>query len=217
MRKFIFSLILGVFMSCLQLQAQSIQIPTIHVVEFNLDTLKHEINDSVLYYNRLKELKGQLKQEKQEVKMGLDIVKSGLKNQRDQLSLTKTKIKLLNKQIKAYEKELKNQNSEIKQINKMHNQLAKSDDVSLSSKNTQIRSLMDRKVYLEQSINATREKLNNINKDIETANGDIHRLEQLKLEIQSAQIELVRLNEACQFKQKQIDIEMKLVKSMLKK
>ena len=125
-------------MSCLQLQAQSIQIPTIHVVEFNLDTLKHEINDSVLYYNRLKELKGQLKQEKQEVKMGLDIVKSSLKNQRDQLSLTKTKIKLLKKQIKTYEKELKSQNSEIKQINKMHNQLAKSDDVSLSSKNTQI-------------------------------------------------------------------------------
>ena len=70
MRKFIFSLILGAFMS-VELHAQSIQIPTIHVVEFNLDTLKHEINDSVLYYNRLKELKGQLKQEKQEVKRTL--------------------------------------------------------------------------------------------------------------------------------------------------
>jgi len=216
MKKFIFSIIFSVCMG-LCVNAQSINIPTIHVVEFNLDTLKSEISDSILYYNRLKELKGELKQENQEIKMGLDIVKASLQNQREQLSLTKTKIKLLNKQIKTYEKELKNQNAEIKNINKQHNKLAKSNDVSAASKNSQIRSLMDRKLYLEQSLNATREKIHNLSRDLESATSDMHRLDQVKLDIQSSQIELKRLSEACKFKMKQIDNETKLAKSRIKK
>lgn len=215
MKKFIFTLVLGVCISC-SAYAQSIQIPTIHIAEFNLDSIKTELSESHLYFTRLEEIKLQLKQEMQEINVGFDIVKSCYKNQKEQFSLTKEKIKLFKEQIKTHKKSIKDLNSEIKSIDKQYNQLNKSKQISHDAKVSQSRSLENRKVYLNQQIISLQGKMDILNRDMSYTTDEFHRLEQLKLDIQSADIELKRLKEACKFKQDQIKTEMKIVKKSLK-
>ena len=212
MKKFIFSFI---FCACLSVCAmgQTMQIPTIHVVEFNLDSLKAEVGDSALYFSRLQELKMQLKQEQQEIKSGLDIVKSGLKNQNGQYALAKERIKLLTKQTKTHEKGIKSWSAEIKSIEKEHKKITNNKNISYHSKLPQLRTLESRKNYLEQQIASAKGKIDMLTRDLTTATDELHRLERVKLDIQSSQIELKRLNEACKFKQKQLNDEIKLAKS----
>jgi len=215
MKKCIFGFLFGMFIS-FGVNGQNIQIPTIHIVEFSLDSLKAEFVDTLLYLSHLQELKSQLRQENQEVEMGLDIIKSSLKNQNEQFSLVRDKIKLINKQVKTYKQRLKEYNGEIKNLNKQHKQLTNSKQMTYESKVSQTKSIESRKAYLEQNVVSTNEKINALNNDLTFYTDEVHRLDQLKLQILSSQVDLKHLKEACKFKTKQINNEIKVIKSKVK-